>query len=108
MIVERRDYLDGGGVRVIEFYAPGSEEFITRLHPETADCYEHGCVIHSPTPYSSANPLGEAAMNWRDDKGQMERLCRHGIGHPDYDQANYNTRTGHPYSNIHGCDGCCA
>lgn len=30
----------------------------------------------------------------------MERICPHGVGHPDPDDTNPDT--------VHGCDGCCA
>ena len=37
----------------------------------------------------------------------MERVCKHGVGHPDPDDAAYNDRTGNGFLNVHGCDGCC-
>lgn len=46
-------------------------------------------------------------MNWRSDKQVMERICHHGIGHPDPDDAAYNESIGMEWLNIHGCDGCC-
>ena len=46
-------------------------------------------------------------LNWRDDTGVMERICPHGVGHPDPDDAAHNIRIGHAYKTIHGCDGCC-
>lgn len=39
-------------------------------------------------------------QNWRDDRGFMERICPHGIGHPDPDDSGADP--------VHGCDGCCA
>jgi hypothetical protein len=52
--------------------------------------------------------MREWPMRWRDDKGQMERICPHGVGHPDPDDAAYRERLGQGYKNIHGCDGCCS
>lgn len=46
-------------------------------------------------------------LNWRADKGVMERICPHGVGHPDPDDAAHNIRIGREYLTIHGCDGCC-
>jgi hypothetical protein len=37
----------------------------------------------------------------------MERICPHGVGHPDPDDAAYHIRIGQGYKTIHGCDGCC-
>ena len=35
----------------------------------------------------------------------MERICDHGIGHPDPDE--FRIRNGED-DGIHGCDGCCS
>jgi hypothetical protein len=40
---------------------------------------------------------------WRGDKNMMERICSHGIGHPDPDEINLDKNG----RGIHGCDGCC-
>lgn len=47
-------------------------------------------------------------MRWRDGAGKMERICQHGVGHPDPDDAAYWDRVGMGHKNIHGCDGCCS
>ena len=39
-------------------------------------------------------------QHFRDDRGIMERICPHGVGHPDPD--DYLAGDG-----MHGCDGCC-
>lgn len=48
-------------------------------------------------------------LNWRADKGVMERLCPHGQGHPDPDHMAYvmslNEENG--WQGLHTCDGCC-
>jgi hypothetical protein len=38
-------------------------------------------------------------QNWRGDRYLIERICPHGVGHPDPDDLNPDT--------VHGCDGCC-
>ena len=50
--------------------------------------------------------------HWREDTAMMERICPHGIGHPDPDDLAFRESLGgsivrRDYS-IHGCDGCCA
>lgn len=53
------------------------------------------CCIHRP----SQHHMVTWRQHWRGDVGKMERLCSHGVGHPDPDDL-YETL-------IHGCDGCC-
>lgn len=71
------------------------------------DCAGGHCVIHNP----SEHPLNKAPLNWRGDRGVMERICDHGIGHPDPDDIEFKRLTrGDEIAAaeaIHGCDGCC-
>jgi hypothetical protein len=69
-----------------------------------AQCESLGCAIHN---HPSNHRLSEADLNWRDDRGILERICEHGVGHPDRDAALYLESIGAGYENIHGCDGCC-
>lgn len=46
-------------------------------------------------------------MNWRGDRGILERICPHGIGHPDPDQREFWNETGQEWQGVHGCDACC-
>lgn len=75
---------------------------LLKTHDES-QCSGEYCVIHNP----SEHHMREWPLNWRDDKGVMERICEHGIGHPDPDCAAHNEREGKAYLNVHGCDGCC-
>lgn len=79
-------------------------ERITRIHPRAA-CEGRHCCIHNPSPHHMA----KWPRLWRDDIGLMERLCPHGIGHPDPDhQAYMRSRLGDEAPpGIHSCDGCC-
>ena len=74
------------------------------VHPTSA-CEGRGCAIHD---HPSDHPLKDAPMNWRTDRQILERICDHGVGHPDHDSALYMQSIGHGIENIHGCDGCCA
>lgn len=58
-------------------------------------CAGNNCCIHNP----SAHHMIEWPQNYREDRGIMERICEHGVGHPDPDDTTEDT--------IHGCDGCC-
>lgn len=90
-----------------ETYTTGTGQVLVNIHPERPDCREHGCVIHAPSDhYTSHLPT-----HWRDDRGLMERMCSHGVGHPDPDDLNFIRRTrGDKVASaeaVHGCDGCC-
>ena len=67
------------------------------------ECSGEFCVIHNP----SGHPLRDAPLNWRADKGVMERICPHGIGHDDPDDVAHRKRIGVTHAGVHGCDGCC-
>lgn len=73
-------------------------------HP-AEKCAGEFCCLHNP----SDHPLKDRPLNWRGDKRQMERLCEHGIGHPDKDSIDFAIRAGHyeSWMSVHGCDGCC-
>lgn len=67
-------------------------------------CHEP-CPIHSPTDHHMVS--WRQVWRWNppfDYRGIMERLCKHGIGHPDPD--DLHIRLGDD-DGTHGCDGCC-
>lgn len=76
---------------------------LTNVH-DPAVCAGEWCVVHRP----SAHHMRDWPLNWRGDRGLMERLCPHGIGHPDPDDMSFHTRHDRDYMGVHGCDGCCA
>lgn len=74
-----------------------------RVHP-SSECYPGlPCVIHSPSEHA----LSDAPLYWRGDRGLMERVCPHGIGHPDPDCLRFRRLQGDDDPGVHGCDGCC-
>ncbi len=97
MILERK-VIDG----TVKLVTPDGKYFL-RTHEVSDDCWENGCCIHNP----SDNVMSSFPYNWREDRGIMERICPHGVGHPDYDSARFHVRNGSDYENVHGCDGCC-
>lgn len=94
-----------------ELFVDGAGQVI-RVHKRNTDC-EVSCCIHNP----SDHPLRDARLVWRtagplDIKpSHMERICEHGVGHPDHDSLAYLERIGdhdlHDALAVHGCDGCC-
>ena len=59
------------------------------------------CCIHTP----SNHHMREWKQLYRYDRSIMERLCRHGVGHPDPD--DFKVRNSSWGYGVHGCDGCC-
>lgn len=70
----------------------------TYLYTHKKDaCLGERCTIHNRSPHV----MRKFPQLWRDDIAIMERICPHGIGHPDPDEINKRHR-------VHGCDGCCS
>ncbi len=72
----------------------------TLVNVHDADkCHGEYCTIHN----NSDHHMKDWPQNWRPDRGIMERLCSHGVGHPDPDDPAMKF----DYERIHGCDMCC-
>lgn len=63
-------------------------------------CAGEFCTIHNPSDHH----MKDWPQNWRQDRGIMERVCEHGVGHPDPDDP---TIIKFAYERVHGCDLCC-
>ncbi len=74
------------------------------------DCIGRACCIHEPSDHS----MRDFPRYWREDRGIMERICPHGIGHPDPDDIAWQVmafaQEGRDPTGlaVHGCDGCCS
>ena len=86
-------------------YDLGEGETIHNVHPPVSDCKQFGCALHAPTPHAT----DDLRLHLRQDSGLMERICPHGVGHPDPDSMAYFLRRNPENKHIgdHGCDGCC-
>lgn len=83
---------------------PGGS-ILENVHPREA-CEGRGCCLHAPSDHH----MRDWSLNWRNDIRLMERICPHGIGHPDPDDLAYREmiRPGSSQDRaLHGCDGCC-
>lgn len=69
-------------------------QLMVNVHLPNQCRYTH-CTIHNP----SQHRMIDYPQRWRQDLGIMERMCPHGVGHPDPDEGIQE--------NIHFCDGCC-
>ena len=83
----------------------GAQIGVQLVNVHSADkCAGRPCCIHN----QSDHHMKTWPQNWRGDRQLMERICPHGVGHPDPDHMwfarslNPNTADG-----VHGCDGCC-
>ena len=71
------------------------------IHTHRAEhCMGDRCTIHKRSDHS----MRAFPQHFRTDRGIMERVCPHGIGHPDPD--DYAVQLSKA-EGIHGCDGCC-
>ena len=72
-----------------------SKEVLVAVH-SSDECAGEYCTIHN----MSNHAMRAFPQHWRSDRRIMERICPHGIGHPDPDDPTADT--------VHGCDGCCS
>ena len=91
-----------GHAAVGGFGVQTTDVVLRNVHPESA-CTGTFCVVHNPSPHH----MRTWKLNWRDDRGLMERICPHGVGHPDPDSLAFHVRHGRTWQGIHGCCGCC-
>jgi hypothetical protein len=62
------------------------------------------CPVHNP----SYHHMRDWPIVWRQDRGIFERLCEHGVGHPDPDSMYVKMEfEAVGDDGVHGCDGCC-
>lgn len=79
------------------------------IHPRTSCSDRKACAIHNPSDHSMRQfKISVRVPGWFDIKPlHMERICPHGVGHPDPDDAAFQRARGSSVD-VHGCDGCCS
>ncbi|MDO5535467.1 MAG: hypothetical protein Q4F65_12570 [Propionibacteriaceae bacterium] len=91
---------------MVKTYRPWHEVDCLRrmvgFHDESR-CAGQVCVIHNPTDHH----LRHLPLIWRHDRRIFERVCPHGVGHPDPDHLPHWEAMGWESIAVHGCDGCC-
>ena len=83
-------------------FRDGDGKLLWNVHRIEGGCEGAHCVIHNPSDHH----MREWKLVWRDDKRHFERICPHGVGHPDPDSVEFARDMGYDVS-VHGCDGCC-
>ena len=81
-------------------YSRLENTFINIITHADTQCHGEVCTIHKRSNHHMRN----YKQFWRADRGIMERVCAHGVGHPDPDE--YRILNGED-NGLHGCDGCC-
>ena len=87
----------------------GDRPRLLRTHDESLCRDDETCCVHAPSDHH----MRDWPMNWRADRGLMERVCPdHGTGHPDPDDIAHKVRVMGEANGraeaVHGCCGCCA
>ncbi len=77
-------------------------EALRNVH-DRSKCAHRTCVVHNPSDHH----MRRWELHWRNDRGIFERICEHGVGHPDPDQYEYWRETNQQGQAVHGCDFCC-
>ena len=75
---------------------------IVGIH-DAGKCAGRPCVIHNPSDHR----MRDWPKAYRPDLWLTERLCSHGVGHPDPDDLAWHISEGREWQSIHGCCGCC-
>lgn len=76
---------------------------LINLHSDK-DCLGY-CPFHRPSDH---HMKGWKIFVRFDRGGLVERLCTHGVGHPDPDSLLYLEGIGRKDDGVHGCCGCCS
>jgi len=69
---------------------------------DPALCAGQGCSRHHP----SNHHMRTWPKIWREFYGYSDRMCSHGVGHPDPDDVVHLQALGGACTE-HACDGCC-
>lgn len=73
-----------------------------RFHSQLSCRRSEACVIHNPSDHQ----MRRWPRNLR-ASALVERMCVHGVGHPDPDSVAFFDSIGRRGFDVHGCDGCC-
>ena len=102
----------GVPLKNLEQYVTGTGQ-VMWVHRQNEGCGFAGvpgyhCVIHAPSNHT----MRGFPTHWRQDIELMERICPHGVGHPDPDAIAYTRRVFGEQAaamlRVHGCCGCCS
>jgi hypothetical protein len=86
-----------GGDEVDQLAASGF-----RFHDQLRCSQDTACVIHNASDHNMQTWPRRVRSN-----ALVERLCVHGVGHPDPDSVSFFEGVGRKGMDRHGCDGCC-
>lgn len=85
-------------------YANETTRRILEEHSHSPESCEPPCALHAP----SEHHMLDWPLNYRWDRGLLERICPCGIGHPDPDHmARVERLRGKEFAEAEGVHGCC-
>lgn len=84
-------------------FQDGFGQWLYNIHSQDDCAARPYCVIHR----QSLHHMSTWKLLWRSDRRIFERMCPHGIGHPDPDDMAFHHSIGNDFESVHGCDGCC-
>lgn len=87
-----------------ETYTTDSGQLMLDVHANSPECQEHGCPIHNP----SDRAVAIGTTHYNTERQRMDRVCEHGLAHPDPDSQDWRERHFGDRDDEHDCDGCCA
>ena len=82
--------------------AGGAGDMSMAAPHDPALCAGRGCSRHHPSDHH----MRTWPKVWRDFYGFSDRMCSHGVGHPDPDDVVHLQALGGACT-AHACDGCC-
>lgn len=85
----------------------GVENNVISIHNPT-QCAGRPCVFHNPSDHA----LSKAKVSYNESLHRVERVCSHGIHHPDVDEVvkvydGFGETEALKFAKHNDCDGCC-
>jgi hypothetical protein len=103
----REELIEQAAVEAMRGYEPARTTRVVPIHDPSL-CEGRPCPFHHPSDHHMVKWTRSLRL---DKQALTERICEHGVGHPDPDSlAYYKSLLGEREASalaIHGCDGCC-
>lgn len=105
--IEEVESLDGTFDPVNNTYTDYYDQTFSHVH-SSSDCEGRGCLVHHPSNHHLRfMPVKMRIPGpWDIKPLHAERICDHGVGHPDPDDVEFYRQNFVDIS-VHGCCGCC-
>jgi hypothetical protein len=101
-VPKKRPHFQVPWCKPVSYEGTNMERSGSIVHHRKDQCRGGHCPFH--------NPSDHIMVDWDmflRETGLIERICPHGVGHPDPDSAAFLNANGGGGYGVHGCDGCC-